>query len=575
MKNVNLTMDGLKVTVPAGTTILAAAKTVGIQIPTLCHHPDLPPGASCRICLVEIAGQKRLEPACAYPVAEGMAVLTNSTPVRTARRVNLQLLLAQHDGDCLTCSQSGSCQLQDLAIRFGVRTVPFAKRGERQDEDLSSPSIQRDMGKCILCGRCRIVCISSADVLARVGRGYQTQIQPQFALPLAQSGCVACGQCTLVCPTGALKEREEMALAFELIQKAHTVVQVAPAVRVTIAEEFGLPPGSIATGQLVAALRRLGFKKVFDTNFTADLTILEEGTELLGRLKAGPLPMFTSCSPGWINFMEQYYPSLLGHLSTCKSPQGMFGALAKSYYADKCGLKSEEIKVVSIMPCTAKKMEAQRPQLATGQIPDVDLVLTTRELGKMLREAGIDLRSLPQDSFDAPFGLASGAGAIFGTTGGVMEAALRTVAAWLGEKGKLQWEELRGGEALRTATITLAGQKLRLAVVYGLGKARELLAQLLSGSLPYDFVEVMCCPGGCIGGGGQSLPTTWQEREKRAGALYEIDSQLPVHASHENPGIRELYQEYLGEIGWELAHSLLHTTYTPRPLPFNAQERNS
>lgn len=564
MNTVKLTIDGQQVQVPKGTTLLAAAQTVGIQIPTLCHHPDLPPGASCRICLVELSGQKRLEPACAYPAGEGMVVFTNSPSVRQARRINLQLLMAQHRGDCLTCSQSGSCQLQDLALRFGVRELSFNQRETDGFEDTSSPSIVRDPGKCILCGRCRAVCKSGADVLAQVGRGYETQIQPQFALPLAQAGCVACGQCTLVCPTGALREREEMSEAFALLgSDYHTVVQVAPAVRVTIAEEFGLPPGSIATGKLVAALRTLGFAQVFDTNFTADLTIWEEGHELLSRLRAGRLPMFTSCSPGWISFVEQYYPKLLGHLSSCKSPQGMLGALAKTYYGQKRGLPPERVRVVSIMPCTAKKMEAARPQLAREARADVDLVLTTRELGKLLREAGINLEKMPEDTFDPPFGISTGAGAIFGTTGGVMEAALVTVAAWLGEEGELKWEKIRGQEELRAATITLAGHELKVAVVYGLGQARELLDDLSAGNLPYHFVEVMCCPQGCIGGGGQSLPTTSQERTKRAHALYEIHGRLPLSASHENHAVKALYDEFLGEVGGELAHALLHTTYEP------------
>jgi iron-only hydrogenase group A len=565
MKNVTLVIDGLKANVPAGTTILAAAETVGIDLPTLCHHPDLPPQSSCRICVVEIAGQSRLEPACSYPAAEGMEVSTKSDSVQRARRINLELLLAQHPGDCLTCSRNGSCELQELAARFGIKEISFAKRQESTPPDTSSVSILRDPDKCILCGRCRSVCISCADVLARVGRGYKTQIQPQFQLPLAQAGCVACGQCTLVCPTGALQEKEEMVPAFDLLAQRdyHTIVQVAPAVRVSIGEEFGLPSGSIATGQLVAALRRLGFQKVFDTNFTADVTILEEGKELLGRLKEGVLPMFTSCSPGWINFVEQYYPSLCQHLSTCKSPQAMFGALAKTYYAQKCGIPGERIRVVSAMPCTAKKMEAKRGQLAQNGRPDVDLVLTTRELGKMLRVAGIDLTRMPEEQFDSPFGIASGAAAIFGTTGGVMEAALRTVSSWLGEEGELAW--IRGEGDLRIATVSLAGLKLKLAVVYGLARARELLDQLSSGTLPYDFVEVMCCPGGCIGGGGQSLPTTWQEREERAQALYEIDNKLKLSRSHENPAARALYSEFLGEVGGELAHRLLHTSYEPQP----------
>ncbi len=564
MNTVKLTIDGQQVQVPRGTTILAAAQTLGIQIPTLCHHPDLPPGASCRICLVELAGQKRLEPACAYPAGEGMVVFTNSPSVRQARRINLQLLMAQHRGDCLTCSQSGSCQLQDLAERLGVRELPFSQREGDLPQDTSSPSIVRDPSKCILCGRCRAVCKSGADVLAQVGRGYETKIQPQFALPLAQAGCVACGQCTLVCPTGALREREEMSEAFALLGSGlHTVVQVAPAVRVAIGEEFGLPPGSIATGQLVAALRRIGFAQVFDTNFTADLTIWEEGHELLSRLKTGRLPMFTSCSPGWISFVEQYYPDLLGHLSSCKSPQGMLGALAKTYYAQKHGLPPQKVRVVSIMPCTAKKMEAARPQLAREARADVDLVLTTRELGKLLREAGINLEKLPEEKFDPPFGIATGAGAIFGTTGGVMEAALRTVAAWLGEEGELKWDEIRGEQELRTATITIASQELKLAVVHGLGQARGLLDDLSAGNLPYHFVEVMCCPQGCIGGGGQSLPTTSHERKIRAQALYEIDRRLPLSASHENHAVKVLYDEFLGEVGGERAHALLHTTYEP------------
>lgn len=585
MAQVTLTIDGKKVTVPAGSTILQAAKQAGVDIPTLCYHPDQSIKAVCRVCVVEIEGMKTLQASCAYPAAEGMVVKTNTARVREARRTILELMLAHHPQDCLQCERNLNCELQDLANRFGIREVPFTPvlRGLPIDE--SNPSIVREPDKCINCRRCVEACqeTQGVGILESINRGFDTYVSSAMSLPLEQLSCVYCGQCVLACPTGAIHEKDDTAKVWEALQdpRKHVVVQTAPAIRASIGEEFDLPPGTRVTKKVTAALRRLGFDKVFDTDFTADLTIIEEGNELLHRLKTGgTLPMMTSCSPGWIKFIESYYPDLLPHLSTCKSPQQMFGALAKTYYAEKAGIDPADIFVVSIMPCTAKKFEANRPEMTDSGYPDVDVVLTTRELAKMLREAGINLAALPDEEYDEPLGISTGAGAIFGATGGVMEAALRTVYELVTgtELKNLDFEDVRGFEGIKAATVKLplaeaaaasenggsSELEVKVAVAHGLANARKLMDAVRAGQADYHFIEIMSCPGGCIGGGGQPIPSTVEIRTKRIAAIYEEDRNMPLRKSHENPVIKVLYEEFLKEPLGEKSHHLLHTRYTAR-----------
>jgi iron-only hydrogenase group A len=570
-KTVNLTINGHKVEADESMTIFQAAQKAGVYIPTLCYHPDLSIEGVCRICVVEVKGQRLLCPACAYPVADGMEVVTHSPKVREARRTIIELLLANHPDECLICSNNQKCELQRLAKELGVQEVRF--KGERRDMpvDASNPSVMRNMEKCILCKRCVRVCheMQSVGAIFANDRGWDTEVGPPFDKPLSEMVCVFCGQCINRCPTGALKAIDPSPDVWEALSnpEKHVVVQTAPAVRAAIGEEWGMPPGSLVTGKMVTGLRMMGFDKVFDTDFTADLTIMEEGNELLQRLQnGGTLPIITSCSPGWINFIEHFFPDQLDHLSTCKSPQQMFGALAKTYYAEKMGIDPAKIVVVSIMPCTAKKYESERPEMRSSGYQDVDFVLTTREAAGMMKEAGIDLPNLEEGEFDLPLGMSTGAAVIFGATGGVMEAALRTVYEVVTGKTleNVEINAVRGMEGVREAEIDLDGTKVKAAVAHGLANARKVLDLVKEGKADYHFIEIMCCPGGCIGGGGQPFPTDPEIRRKRAEAIYQQDRELPLRKSHENPAITQLYAEFLGEPLSHKSHELLHTHYTPR-----------
>ncbi|NLW16477.1 MAG: 4Fe-4S binding protein [Firmicutes bacterium] len=575
---IKLTIDNVAVTVPQGTSVLAAAKAAGICIPTLCYMQKYNEIGACRLCLVEVKGLRGLVAACTLEAREGMEVYTNTPQVREARRTNLELLLSDHPQDCLICNRNGQCELQSLAEEMGIRGQRFEGERNAYPMDLSTVSIVRDPNKCVLCRRCIAVCkqVQGVGVLGAVERGFDTIVAPEADCQLQDVACVLCGQCVMVCPTGALSEVDNTEEVFNALndKTKHVIVQTAPAVRVAIGEEFGYAPGTIATGKMVTALRRLGFKAVFDTDFTADLTIWEEANELVERLtQGGTLPMITSCSPGWIKFIEHYYPDLLDHLSTCKSPQQMLGALAKTYYADKIGISPEDIVMVSVMPCTAKKFERTRPEMvgASG-VPDIDIVLTTRELARMIKMAGIDFVQLPDSDFDSPLGLSTGAGVIFGATGGVMEAALRTAYEWVSGETltNVDLKAVRGLNGIKEAEVTIPGMEvnLRVAVAHGLANARQLLDKIQQGDSEYHFIEIMACPGGCISGGGQPRPADVNDfdalREARIKGIYQADKELPLRKSHENPAVKELYDTYLGEVGGERAHQLLHTHYTAR-----------
>ncbi len=572
MKLINLYIDGKEVQVPEGSTILTAAEKAGKKIPTLCFLKEINEIGACRVCLVEVEGARTLSASCVTPVSEGMKVWTNTPKVRRARKLQVELLLSDHDMNCPTCIRNGNCELQSIAEDLGIRDIRFAGGKKNTDPiDDSTPSIIRDPKKCILCRRCVSVCsqVQTVEAIAPMGRGFETVIAPSFLTSLADTACVKCGQCTLVCPTGALTEKESTNEVWDVLAdpEKHVIVQTAPATRVAIGQEFGYEAGSINTGQMVAALRGLGFDKVFDTDFSADLTIMEEGTELLQRIQnGGTLPMITSCSPGWINFIEYFYNDELDHLSTCKSPQQMFGALAKTYYAEKYDLDPGNVVCVSIMPCTAKKYEAGRPEMGVDGRADVDYVLTTRELARMIKQAGIDFAGLPNEEYDAPLGISTGAALIFGATGGVMEAALRTVYEVVTKKEleNLDFAFARGLEGVKEAEIDLDGTKVKVAIAHGLKNARKLLDQIKDGTSPYHFIEIMCCPGGCIGGGGQPIPTNVEIREKRIEATYQGDRDMLIRKSHENPAVQALYEEYLGQPLGEKSHHLLHTHYTKR-----------
>lgn len=572
---ISLTIDGIKTQVEKGTTILEAAKSLGVSIPTLCQLQEInhTPGA-CRVCVVEVDRSKSLVAACVYPVAEGLKVKTNSLRVQKARHDVVEFLLSDHPQECTVCQKNGQCELQTLAEMIGVRqiSIPQSDFSKRTIDD-SSPSLVRDPAKCINCLRCVAVCteVQGVALLTPKGRGFESKVVPALDKTLLDSACVFCGQCSLVCPTGAIVEKDDTAKVWAALNDPtkHVIVQEAPAIRGTLGEEFGMPPGTLVTGKMIAALRRLGFAKVFDTNFSADLTIIEEGNELLHRVETqGALPLLTSCSPGWIKFVEHFYPELIPNLSTCKSPQQMFGALAKTYYAQEAGIPAQDIFVVSIMPCTAKKFEAARPEMCASGYRDVDAVLTTRELARMIRQAGINFAALLPEEFDAPMGQYSGAGTIFGATGGVMEAALRTVYAVVtGESmPSLDILPVRGLEGVKSAALKVGKLgEVKVAVAHGLGNARRLLEAVKQGKETYHFIEIMACPGGCVGGGGQTIPVTNDLRRLRASALYFDDRSVQTYRqSHENPAIQALYQKFLEKPLSHKSHELLHTHYWER-----------
>ena len=580
METINLKINGREYDIPKNVTVLEACRIAGVEIPTLCYLKDINEIGACRMCVVEIKGARSLMAACVYPVDQlrpGSEIITNSPALIDARRKTLELILSNHNRSCLSCVRSGSCELQQLAQEYGVENEGVYDGAKTPSEvDDTAVHMIRDNSKCILCRRCTAACknLQSVAVIGPNGRGFSSRIGSAFEAGLGEVSCVSCGQCITVCPTGALHEKDETAKVTAAIQdpEKFVVVQTAPAVRVGLGEEFGQPIGSIVTGKMVAALRRLGFDKVFDTNFSADLTIWEEGTEFLERYSTKEnLPLITSCSPGWIKFCEYYYPEFIPNLSTCKSPQGMFGAVAKTYYAEKLGIDPKNIFVVSIMPCTAKKYEAQRPELSASGYPDIDVTLTVRELARMIRKNGILFNQLPDEEFDSPFGLGSGAGTIFGATGGVMEAALRfAVEKVTGQNlEKPEFHEVRGVEGIKEAEYDLNGNVIKVAVVSGLTNAKELLDMVKSGEKYYDFIEVMACPGGCVNGGGQPIqPSNVRNvidiRAERAKGLYQDDANLPKRKSQDNDDVKALYEEYLGEPGGHKAHEILHTHYTKR-----------
>jgi iron-only hydrogenase group A len=574
-KNISLTIDGTPVTVPSGTTIMEACEELGIRIPRLCYHRDLSLMGSCRVCVVEVKDMGFYMTSCSQKVWEGMDVQTNSPDIRQARRDIVELLLDNHPQDCQTCERDGNCELQNLAYSMGVRTRHFEGRRKRFPLDLSSHSVVRDSEKCVLCGRCVRVCaeIQGVHNLSQHGRGFHTVVAPAHLANMDESVCIQCGQCINVCPTAAFLEKRSAGGVWEAIADPglHVVVQTAPSIRAAIGEGFGLPAGTPAAGKMITALRRLGFDAVFDTDFGADLTIVEEAHEFLTRLKEGPLPMITSCSPGWVNFLEKFYPELIPHASTCRSPMGMVSVLAKTYYAEKKGLDPKQIYMVAVMPCVAKKFEARRPEQYLNNMPLTDAVLTTRELIWMIKCYGIDFLKLPDGQFDAPLGLASGAGDIFGTTGGVMEATLRAASELVTGKpaDRLDFTEVRSVEGLRETYVAIGDHNIRVGVANGLTNAKTLLDQVKAGQ-PFHVLEVMACPGGCCGGGGQPYPHEGYRvldpelLRKRASVLYGIDSGKKLRKSYENPAIEEVYDAFLGGPGSEKAHQLLHTHYTAR-----------
>ncbi len=576
MSTVNITIDGKKLQIEQGITILEAARQANIKIPTLCFLKDINEIGACRMCLVEIKGARALQASCVYPVAEGLEIYTQSPAVREARKVTLELILSNHDKKCLTCVRSKNCELQSLAEELNIKDIRFEGDSTNLPLDDFSPSIVRDPNKCVLCRRCVSMCknVQTVSVISAAERGFKSTISCAFDRSLAEVPCTMCGQCISVCPVGALREKDDTEKVWSALadKELHVVVQTAPAVRVALGEEFGLPIGTRVTGKMAAALNHMGFAKVFDTDTAADLTIMEEGTELLNRIKnGGKLPVITSCSPGWIKFCEHNYPEFLENLSSCKSPHEMFGAVMKTYYAEKMGIDPKKIFVVSVMPCTAKKFEAQRPELSATGLPDVDVVITTRELARMIKESGIDFNNLEDMDFDDPMGNATGAGVIFGATGGVMEAALRTVSEIVAGKSfdDIEYAAVRGIEGIKEATVAIGDMKVKAAVANGLGNARKLLDSIKAGEASYDFVEIMACPGGCVNGGGQPIQPSsvrsWTDlRADRAKAIYEEDVSLPIRKSHENPVVKEMYDKYFGEPGSHKAHEILHTHYTAR-----------
>ena len=573
-KMVSLRINDIPVTVPEGSTVLEAARSAGFNIPSLCFLKDINEIGACRICVVEVKGAKSLVASCVYPVAEGMEVYTNTERVRKSRQLTLELILSNHRMDCLTCSRNSHCELLQLAGDLGIDAVRYANDNMPPQIEASAPHLVRDNSKCVLCRRCTAVCRKTQEVgvIGPNDRGFHTHIGCAFDRDLAEVDCVSCGQCIVACPTGALSEKDDTARVLAALNDPakHVVVGPAPSIRVTLGECFGLPIGTNVEGKMVTALRRLGFDKVFDVDTAADFTILEEGTEFLSRLNGGgTLPLITSCSPGWVTYLEKHHPELIGHLSTAKSPQAMFGAVAKTYYAQKMGWDPHDVVSVSVMPCTAKKYEASRPELGRDGYQDVDYVLTTRELAKLIRYVGLDLSVLPESEFDSPLGTGSGAGAIFGATGGVMEAALRTAYELYTGKTlpRLEFDAVRGDiNAIKEATIDLDGTPLKVAVANGLKNAEELIRRVERGEADYIFIEIMACPGGCINGGGQPIQHAnvrnfTDIKALRAAALYRQDEGMTYRRSHENPVVQKVYADFLGEPGGHKTHALLHCSY--------------
>ncbi len=577
MEMVNIKINNMPLSVPKGISILEAARMAGIEIPTLCYLKKINEIGACRICMVEVKGARSLVTACVYPVNEGMEIFTNTERVRKSRKTTLELILSTHDRKCLSCIRSGTCELQQLCKEFGVDDEGrFDGANPVHEYDDSAIHMIRDNGKCILCRRCVAACQAQhISVIGANARGFDTHIGSAFEKPLDSVACVSCGQCIVNCPTGAIYEKDDTAKVLEAINdpEKFVVVHTAPSIRVTLGECFGMHIGTNVQGKMVAALRRLGFDKVFDTDFGADLTIVEEANEFLGRVRnGGVLPMITSCSPGWIKYCEHYYPDMLDHLSTCKSPQQMSGAIIKTWYAEKMGIDPKDIVVVGIMPCTAKKFETKRENQSASGYPDVDYSLTTRELGRMIESAGIFFKHLPDEEFDNPLGDSTGAAVIFGATGGVMEAALRTAVEKLsGEELKsLDFTEVRGTDGIKEASYTVNGMEVKVCVVSGLANANTIMEKVKNGTADYHFIEIMGCPGGCVNGGGQPIQHAVVRnfvdlKARRAAALYEADKDMPLRKSHESEAVKRLYAEFLGEPGSHKAHEVLHTSYVARP----------